>query len=116
MFADLIKVINESSSGSQYEVIVQRVVPMSRDQWSLDQFSSGFGFNETSDNSTQCHDYSQKCTIVISILASLCLLLFSALALSLIILKEKRASCFQKLFGRRGKKEAETLTVSDIDR
>lgn len=40
---------------------------------------------------------STRCTVIISVLASLCLLLFAGLALTLIVLKEKRVPCFHKL-------------------
>ncbi len=40
---------------------------------------------------------STRCTILISVLASLCLLLFAGLALSLIVLKEQRVPCIHKL-------------------
>lgn len=39
---------------------------------------------------------STKCTIIIAVLASLCLLLFAGLALTLIVLKEKRIPCMNK--------------------
>ena len=46
----------------------------------------------------ECEEYfSHKGTIIISVLASVCLLLFAALSLSLIILNEKKATCLQKI-------------------
>ena len=46
----------------------------------------------------QCEQPSTtKCTILISVLASTSLLLFAGLALSLIVLKEKRVPCWHKV-------------------
>lgn len=51
---------------------------------------------------TQCESISPpthpKCTIVIAILASLCLLMFAATTLMLIVIKERRLISFKELF------------------
>jgi len=83
------------SPTTQYQVSLNKA-SLNTSEFQFSISTSNFIIN-ISGEVRQCEQVSSdRCTILVSIFASICLLLFAALAISLIVLKEKQLPCLAK--------------------